>query len=445
MKALNQEQAKSICDRVLGMSKADECTVSIQGGRTGNVRFARNSVSTAGLTEDMEMVVRVAFGKRTGIATINEFDDKSIERVVRRAEELARLAPENPEFMPAVGKQEYRKSSTFVPKTASIDPDFRAEVAAVSIELARKKGLVTAGFFTDSTRFTTVANSNGVFGHQDFTDLSFSLTARTEDGRGSGWVTRSAVDAARFDAREAAEVAIEKALRSVEAKALEPGRYTVILEPAATSEILGNMFFSFGARSADEGRSFLSKQGGGNRLGDKLFDQQVNIWADPWDKDVPVSPWDGSSMLARERTDLIKDGRVASLEYSQYWAKKMGKRPTAGHGNMIMAGGTKSLEELIEGTKKGIVVTRTWYIRMVDPQSLLITGLTRDGTFYVENGKIKYPVKNFRFNESPVTILNNIDELGKSQIIGGDEVPYQMVLPPMKVRDFNFTSLSDAV
>jgi len=445
MKALNQEQAKRVCERVLALSKADECSVVIEGSRVGNVRFARNSVSTAGLTENMQLMVRVAFGKRSGTAVINEFDDKSLERAVRRAEELARLAPENPEFVPAFGKQEYRATNTFVKSTADIDPEFRAQVAATSIELARKNKLVTAGFFTDSTRFSTIANSKGVFGHQEFTDLSYTLTARTEDGRGSGWVTRSAVDTARFDAREASEVAIEKALRSVDARALEPGRYTVILEPAATSEILGNMFASFSARSADEGRSFLAKPGGGNRLGDKLFDSKVNIWADPWNPDVPVSPWDSETMLARRKTDLIKDGRIASLEYSPYWAQKTGKQATAGHGNMIMAGGTKSLEELIEGTKKGIVVTRTWYIRMVDPQSLLITGLTRDGTFYVENGKIKYPLKNFRFNESPVTILNNIDELGKPTVIGGDEVPYQMVLPPMKVRDFNFTSLSDAV
>jgi len=205
------------------------------------------------------------------------------------------------------------------------------------------------------------------------------------------------------------------------------------------------MFASFGARAADEGRSFLAKKGGGNRLGEKLFDEQVNIWADPWNPDVPVAPWDSQTMLARKRTDLIKNGRVASLGYSPFWAQKTGNQATAGHGNMIMAGGTKSLDELVADTKKGIVVTRTWYIRMVDPQSLLITGLTRDGTFYVENGKIKHPVKNFRFNESPVTILNNIDELGKPEIIGGDEVPFQMVLPPMKVRDFNFTSLSDAV
>jgi len=445
MKQLNQEEVKRITDRVLGFSKADECSVSVQGNRTGNIRFARNGVSTAGLTEDTELSVRVAFGKRTGTAVVNEFDDKSLEKAVRRAEELARLAPENPEFMPAIGKQEFRRTQTYQGATAAIDPDYRAEVAAAAIGQARAKKLVTAGFFTDSTSFSCIANSNGVFGFQEFTDLSFTCTARTEDGRGSGWVTRSANDARRFNAGEAAAVAIDKALRSVDAKALEPGRYTVILEPAATSEILGNMFSSFSARSADEGRSFLAKKGGGNRLGEKLFDEQVNIWADPWNPEVPVAPWDGGSMLARQRTDLVKNGRIASLDYSRYWAQKTGKVATAGHGNMIMAGGTKSLDELVAGTKKGIVVTRTWYIRMVDPQSLLLTGLTRDGTFYVENGKIKHAVKNFRFNESPVTILNNIEELGKPEVIGGDEVPYQMVLPPMKVRDFNFTSLSDAV
>ena len=204
------------------------------------------------------------------------------------------------------------------------------------------------------------------------------------------------------------------------------------------------MLGGFDARSADEGRSFLSKKGGGNRLGEKLFDEQVNIWADPWNPDVAVLPWDGS-MLPRERTEVIKNGRVNSLEYSRYWAQKQKVAMRAGHGNMIMGGTDKTTAELIANTKKGILVTRTWYIRMVDPQSVLLTGLTRDGTFYIENGKIMYPVKNFRFNESPVTMLNNIEEIGKPVVIAGDEVPYQMLIPPMKVRDFNFTSLSDAV
>jgi predicted Zn-dependent protease len=445
MKYLNEEQAKRISDRVIGLTKADECSVRINGGREGNIRFARNSVSTAGQKEDATLAVTVAYGKRVGTAVTNEFDDKALERTVRRAEDIARLAPENPEFMPAPGKHEFKPSQTFFKETAAIDPDYRAEVASHAIVAGRKNKLVTAGFFNDSTAFSAIANSNGLFGYQEATDLSFTLTARTEDGRGSGWVTRSASDARRFDAREASEVAIEKALRSVDAKALEPGRYTVILEPAATSEIVGRLFGAFSARQADEGRSFLSRKGGGNRLGEKLFDEQVNVWADPWNPDVPVLPWDAGSMLPRRRTDIIKDGKVASLEYSRYWAQKKGAEATAHHGNMIMAGGTKSLEELIASTRKGVVVTRTWYIRMVDPQSLLLTGLTRDGTFYVENGKIKYPIKNFRFNESPVSMLNNIEELGRPVVIGPDEVQYQMVIPPMKLRDFNFTSLSDAV
>ena len=444
MSILTQEQTKRITDRVLSLSKADECIVGVEGNRIGNIRFARNAVSTAGLADDTRVQVQVAFGKRQGTATINEFDDKSLERAVRRAEDLARLAPENPEFMPAIAKTVYKGSETFVPATSAIDPEYRAQAAAYAMEACRKKGLVAAGFFTDRSSFETVANSNGVFGHQTATSLDFTCTVRTEDGRGSGWVKRSARDVAKFDPREAAEVAIEKALRSVEAKALEPGRYTVIMEPAATSDLIGFMLNGFSARSADEGRSFLSKQGGANRLGDKLFDQQVNIWSDPWDKDVPVLPWD-NDMLPRERMHLVKDGRINALNYSQFWAKKKGQRAVGSAGNIIMAGTDKSTAELIANTKKCILVTRTWYIRMVDPQSVLLTGLTRDGTFYVENGKIKHPVKNFRFNESPVTMLNNIEEIGKPVVIGGDEANYSMLIPAMKIRDFNFTSLSDAV
>jgi predicted Zn-dependent protease len=209
--------------------------------------------------------------------------------------------------------------------------------------------------------------------------------------------------------------------------------------------MLSFMFGALDARQADEGRSYLSKKGGGNRVGEKLYDEQVNVWADPWNPEVPVLPWDGSSMLARERADIIKNGVVAGLDYTRFWAQKQGKRAIGRHGNIIMSGGSKSTEELIANTKKGVLVTRTWYIRMVDPQSQLLTGLTRDGTFYIENGKIKHPIKNFRFNESPVVMLNNIEELGKPVVVGGTGSGFQMLLPAMKVRDFNFTSLSDAV
>jgi len=445
MKILNQEETKRIADKVMSLSKADECIVTINGSRTGNIRYARNAVSTAGLVENTQLSVAVAFGKKQGTAVINEFDDKSLAKAVQRAEELAKLAPENPEFMPTPDKQAFKGSDTFSKSTDAINPEYRAQVAAYSIEACKKKGLVAAGFFTDQSSFETVANSRGVFGHQSQTGIDFTCTVRTEDGRGSGWVRRDAQDVTRFDPRAAAEVAMEKAIRSAEAKALEPGRYTVILEPAATSDLLAFMFNSFDARSADEGRSFLAKKGGGNRMGDKLFDEQVNVWADPWDKDIPVLPWDNQTLLARERMDIIKNGKIASMNYSPFWGKKQGQRAVGQPGNIIMSGGSKSTEELIASTKKGILVTRTWYIRMVDPQTVLLTGLTRDGTFYIENGKIKHPVKNFRFNESPVTMLNNIEELGRPEVLAGDESQFQLLIPAMKVRDFNFTSLSDAV
>jgi predicted Zn-dependent protease len=445
MKILNQEETKRIADKVMALSKADECIVTINGSRTGNIRYARNAVSTAGLVENTQLSVAVAFGKKQGTSVINEFDDKSLAKAVQRAEELAKLAPENPEFMPTPDKQAFKASDTFSKSTDAVDPEYRAQVAAYSIEACKKKGLVAAGFFTDQSSFETVANSRGVFGHQSQTGIDFTCTVRTEDGRGSGWVRRDAQDVARFDPRAAAEVAMEKAIQSAEAKALEPGRYTVILEPAATSDLLAFMFNSFDARPADEGRSFLSKKGGGNRMGEKLFDEQVNVWADPWDKDIPVLPWDNQTLLARERMDIIKHGKVASMNYSPFWGKKMNQRAVGAPGNIIMSGGSKSTEELIASTKKGILVTRTWYIRMVDPQTVLLTGLTRDGTFYIENGKIKHPVKNFRFNESPVSMLNNIEELGRPEVLAGDESQFQLLIPAMKVRDFNFTSLSDAV
>ena len=218
----------------------------------------------------------------------------------------------------------------------------------------------------------------------------------------------------------------------------------MILEPAAAAGLISFMMNFFDARSADEGRSFLSKKGGGNKLGELVYDPRVNLHSDPWHPDAPVLPWDGEG-LPRERMDIIKDGRIANLNYSRYWAEKQGKTANARPGNLLMGGGDKSIADLVKGTQKGILVTRTWYIRMVDPQTVLLTGLTRDGTFYIENGQIKHPVKNFRFNESPVIMLNNIDELGKPVRVAGDESSFVMMIPPMRLRDFTFTSLSDAV
>ena len=444
MSILTEAEAKAILDKVIALSTADECTAQLSGSIDGNVRFALNNVSTSGVVDDTDLAVQVAFGKRTGTATINQFDDASLARVVRRAEELAKLAPENPEFMPAVEKQTFRPSDTFNASTAAITPGYRAKVAADSIAASKAENLVAAGFLQDGQGFEAFANSNGNFGYQKASSLDYTCTVRTEDGSGSGWVGRNLGDVDKFDANTDIATAVRKASASRDAKALEPGKYTVILEPAAAAGLISFMMFFYGAREADEGRSFLSKKGGGNKLGTQVYDPRVNLHSDPWDADVPVMPWDDEG-LARQKMDIVKDGKVAALNYSRYWAKKNGKPQVGTPGNIIMSGGDKSTADLVRGTQKGVLVTRTWYIRMVDPQTVLLTGLTRDGTFYVENGEIKYPVKNFRFNESPVIMLNNVEELGKPIRVQGDESPFSMMIPPMKLRDFNFTSLSDAV
>lgn len=444
MSILPEAQAKAILTKVVGLSTADECVAQLTGSTRGNIRFALNNVSTSGVTDDIELGVQVAFGRRVGVATINQFDDASLERVVRRAEELARLAPDNPEFMPAIEPQTYTPTPTFSAPTAAITPDYRAKVATDSIGPCRDSNLIAAGYLEDSAGFFAFLNSKGNYGYQTATSADYTCTVRTEDGRGSGWVGHNVQDVANFQAGDDVRVAMRKASASAEAKALEPGKYTVILEPAAAAGLVGFMMFFFDARSADEGRSFLSKAGGGNKLGEQVYGPEVNIFTDPGYDDAAVYPWDGDG-LPRTRMPIVENGKVVNLEYSRYWAQKQGKTAKASPGNLIMAGGDKSTADLIRTTERGILVTRTWYIRMVDPQTVLLTGLTRDGTFYIENGQIKHPIKNFRFNESPVIMLNNVEELGRPVRVKSDETETVMVLPPMKLRDFTFTSLSDAV
>ncbi|WP_395794578.1 TldD/PmbA family protein [Aquimonas sp.] len=449
MSMYTEADAKAILDKVIALAKGDECIATLAGNRQGNIRFARNSVSTSGVVNEVNLTVQVAFGKRSGIATTNSFDDASLERVVRRAEELAQLAPENPEFVPAVDKQTYTATPTFVQATADIDPAFRAKVAGDSIKPCREDNLVAAGYLADETGFMATANSRGNFGYQQLNSLDYTCTVRTADETGSGWVARNLADASKFDASAEIKTAIRKAKGSQDAKALEPGKYTVVLEPAAVSGLLMFMLFGFDARQADEGRSFLSKKGGGNRIGEKVFDERINAFADPSHPDVPVLPWDMEGM-ARAKHPIIENGVVKHLNYSRFWAQKNELTPIAMPGNIIMSGGDKTTDEMVASTKRGILVTRTWYIRMVDPQTVLLTGLTRDGTFYIEDGEIRHPIKNFRFNESPIIMLNNIEELGKTERINGGAgvgggPGLSMMVPAMKVRDFTFTSLSDAV
>ncbi|MGE6219872.1 TldD/PmbA family protein [Nubsella zeaxanthinifaciens] len=438
MAILSKEEAQAILKKVLSYSKADACEVSLNGSDQGNIRYARNAVSTAGQIDVMSLGVSSTFGKKTGTATINEFDDASLQKVVKRAEELAMLAPENPEYMPPLGPQTFAETKTFNEKTAAITPETRAEMVAKSLSVSKGANLEAAGFLENSTRFNSIMNSKGLFAYNKSTNISFSVTMRNQQGTGSGYVEQDFNNLDKMDTLALSKIAASKANGSAGAKALEPGKYTVILEPLAASDMLGNMFRGFDARSADEGRSFMSKKGGGTRLGEQLFSENVNIYSDPLNPDVPGPTWSGDG-LPITRTQWVQNGVVKNLSYSRYWASQKNAQPLPFSRSIVMEGGNQSLEDLIKSTEKGILVTRFWYIRMVDPQTLLLTGLTRDGTFYIENGEIKFPIKNFRFNESPVIMLNNVEALGKPVRTGSG------LIPPMKIRDFTFSSLSDAI
>lgn len=445
MAFLTQDEAQALLKKVLSYSRADECQVAITGSEGGNIRYARNSVSTSGAIQQMSLQIASVFGKKQGISTINEYDDASLEKAVRRAEELARLAPENPEYLPFLPPQPYQAAArTFVPATAAMTSKQRADMVEQSLQIARGSQVTAAGFLQNTASFSAIMNSHGLFAYSTSTDVNFSVTLRTADGMGSGYATKDYNDVGQLDVAGASKTAAWKSIQSRETKALEPGKYTVILEPAAGIVLLENLYGSLDARSADEGRSFLSLPGGKTRLGEKLVDEQVTIYSDPWNEELPTSYYNGEG-LPQEKITWIEKGVIKNLVYSRYWAQQKKVKPIPFPDGAIMKGGTASVEDLIKSTEKGILVTRLWYIRPVDPQTLLFTGLTRDGTFYIENGVIKFPIKNFRFNESPIIMLNNLDALGKPERTVSGESGIAALIPPMKIRDFTFSSLSDAV
>ncbi|MFT4155677.1 TldD/PmbA family protein [Parafilimonas sp.] len=445
MAILTEQEAKAILQKVLSYSKADECEVNIGSSDGGNIRYARNAVSTSSGVTQSSLVVSSAYGKKLGVATINDFDDASLEKVVRRSEELAQLAPENPEYVSILGPQEYAAPSrTYIEATAAINPKFRTDAVSDSLQVSKDNNLIAAGYLENSAGYSAMMNSKGLFAYNTATNINFNLTLRTQDGKGSGYASKGYNDVSKLDVKSLTGIAAKKATGSVDAKALEPGKYTVILEPTAAIVLLETMFFNMDGRSADEGRSFMSKAGGGTRLGEKLVDERVTIYSDPWNPDLPTSAW-ADDGRPQEKITWVDKGVMKNLFYSRYWAQKQGVKAVPQPDAIIMEGGAQPLEDLIKSTEKGILVTRLWYIREVDPQTVLQTGLTRDGTFYIENGEIKYPVKNFRFNESPVIMLNNIEALGIPERTVSGESGMHVLIPPMKIRDFTFSSLSDAV
>ena len=442
---MNREQAKNLAGRIIGLSKADEISLSIDGGATTHLRFARNSPSTSGSFSELDIRITSSFGKRSATAVINQIDDASIERGVRRSEEMARLAPEDPEHMPGLGKTAYPEVAGHDPATASGGAEGIARGVKRCISESVADKLVAAGFSQTSAGFRCIANSSGMFGYHQSTSAYVAETVRTADNRGSGWASSADHRIGSLDFAAVSAAARDKARRSADPKPLEPGKYVTILEPACVANLMRMMLWSMGRRSADEGRSFFAKPGGGNRLGERLFPATVDIRSDPTDPRAPGSPW-GSGGLAQTKRNWIEKGVVKNLMTSRFWAAKNKVEPIPGPPNLLMAGGSGDVAELVKSTKRGVLVTSLWYIRSLDPRTMTFTGLTRDGVFWIENGAIKHPVTNFRWNDSPIAVLKNTVAMSQAyRVPPRPSRSTTTVVPALKVSEFTFASVSDAV
>ena len=440
-----RDKAQALIEKIVKMSKADGIGVSVDSGYQANIRFAANQMSTAGGVVNSQIGIESTFGKKHGVAVTNDMSEDSLRRAVEQSETLAKLSPDDPETMPALPPQTYVPVNGYFDSTANLSPDERARAALTALEPARKAGdLKAAGFIIVNAGANALGNNKGLFAYNRSTTANYTLTVRTDDGTGSGWVGAESADWRQLDFPALSTRTIEKARLSRNPVAIEPGRYTVILEPQAVGDLVQLMAFYLGARESDEGRSPFTKQGGGNKIGEKIVDPRVTIFSDPQDPQLLAQPYDGDGLpLARQ--GWVENGVLKRLYYSRFWAQKMGKQATGFPSSVKMEGGTTSLDDMIKSTPRGILVTRFWYLREVDPRTILYTGLTRDGTFLIENGKISKAVKNFRFNDSPLFLLNNVEAIGPAVRIGGTEAGGPVVMPPVKAKDFNFTSLSDAV
>jgi predicted Zn-dependent protease len=442
---LASDEAKRIADRLLARSKAEHCLVSIAGRDDTNLRFARGSATTNGAKSTLQVTIRSYFGKRSGTASVTGRDEDMLAQAVARSEEIARAAPENPEILPPLGPQSYATGSGYDVATAAVRA---ADLAAGSrrvIDAAAQRALDVTGYSIAGPSFEAMATSAGLFAYDPRTSAEFTVTARNRAGTWSGWAGVAETRIGRVDTARLGARALDKAAYTAPPVRLDPSRYTVILEPSAVSDLVNYLLWSMGGRPADEGRSFFSQKGGGNKIGEKLFGDKVTIYSDSSDPAAPARTFDDEG-LPQGRTIWVQDGVLTNLAYSRYWAQYQDRSPVPTTRSFVMAGGTTSTQDMIRDVTRGVLVTRLWYIRVLDAQKLVLTGLTRDGNFLIENGRITGPALNFRFNESPIAILANVLAVGPSERTrGGESERPTIAAPTLLVKDFTFSSTSDAI
>jgi PmbA protein len=443
----SERELRRIIDTVLRLaesSNADETEVHVDETISALTRFANNGIHQNVAEHTLTVSIRTVIDHRTARATTNKLDQDSLRSTIEASLSLAHTQPKNPRLLPMPGKQRYRPVNRFVKQTAALTPDDRARAVRRACHLAVKKGQVAAGIFSSAQSQTALGNSAGLFAAYRDTHAVFSITMQEESA--ASWAKANFASVADIDTQKLAQRASDKAHQALNPRELAPGRYTVILEPAAVLDLVGFLFYDFAATAVQDKRSCLN-----NRIGKQIFGTNITITDDVYHPSQLGADFDGEG-VPRERVQLVDQGVPKNLVYSRASAKALHKKPT-GHGfalpneygeapmNLVVSGGNSSLEEMIASTDRGLLVTRLWYIREVDPYEKILTGMTRDGLFLVENGKVKSAVRNFRFNQSMLEMLSNVELLGPAVRATGEEA-FEMVVPAMKVHNFHFSEVT---
>ncbi|HKS83684.1 MAG TPA: TldD/PmbA family protein [Candidatus Acidoferrales bacterium] len=441
---VSAKDLERIAERVLKLSDADETEVEVENTVDALTRFANNTIHQNVAEQTLSISVRAVVDGRTARSTTNKTDEESLRRVVGAAASIAKNQPKSPGLLPMPGRQKYSQVSRFFPATVAATPQDRARAVARVCRMAEKSKQTAAGIYSSGYTNSILANSRGLFARYDESDAEFSITILEENS--SGWAKSNSPDIREVGPDALAESASRKAADSRNPREAAPGRYTAILSSSAVLDLVGFLFYDFAGTSVLDKRSCLV-----GRMGKKIFGDNITIWDDAYHPLQLGEPYDGEG-LPRQKVLLVDRGVPKNLVYARSTAKKMKAKPT-GHGfslpneygeapmNLVFQGGDQSVDDMLRSTDRGVLITRLWYIREVDPYEKILTGMTRDGTFLIENGKIAGGIRNFRFNQSVIEMLANVEALGPAVRAAGEE-SFEMVVPAMKVRGFHFSEVT---
>jgi predicted Zn-dependent protease len=446
---LGKERIEQVSAALLARSTADQTEVGITVRNAYLTRFANSTIHQNVAERDTEVRIRAVDGSRVGAATTNSLDDEALAQALEKAQSMARLQPENPDFKSLPGPHPIPDVVAFSDATASSTPGQRARGVGAICLMARHADVVAAGALATAVIEMSVVNSLGVSAYVPATYADINTVIMSDTS--AGYASALALDLNDLDFEAIGREALEKCLHSQGPRALEPGEYPVVLEPYAVQDFVQMMsYVGFGAVAFQEGRSFMT-----GKLGQQIADARISIWDDGLGPDTIPWPFDVEG-VPKQRVDLIENGIARGVVYDSYSAGKEEGKTSTGHAlpppnalgpfplNAVFAPGDATLDDMIGSTERGIYVTRFHYTRPVEPSRVVITGMTRDGTFLIENGKIAYPVRNLRFTQSYLEALNHVEMVGReARLLAGIRDIARVSVPALKLSAFSFTGVTE--